>query len=80
MLRFVVAEFIFLGIGNIDVCSMSNTSGRMDYFGDKLVIDKADEITLCSVNINRLRMEGWKAKNNQVRDFVLSSKADIVAF
>jgi hypothetical protein len=58
MLRFVVAGFIFLDICNIDkCCSMSNTSGGIDYFGDKFVIDKVDEITLYSININRLRAE-----------------------
>ena len=81
ILRLIVAEFIYSGIRDIDMCcSMSNIRAELDYFGDKFIADKDDEITIYLVNINSLRKERWKAKNDQVRDFILSTKADIVVF
>ena len=65
MLRLIVTGFIYSGIRDIDVYyKISNTNGERDYFRDKFIEDKVDEITFCSVNINGLWMKEWKAKNN----------------
>ena len=81
MRRFLIVWFTHSGIRDIDVsCSVNNTTLGKDYFGDEFDREKDEETSIFSVNINGLRTEGWKVKNDQVRDFVLSTKADIVAF
>ena len=48
------------------------------FYRDQFKANKDKEITILSANINRLRTEEWRAKNNQVRDLLLSIKANII--
>ena len=41
--------------------------------------NKEEEITVISLNINKLRIEEWAAKNDMMKDFILKTEADIVA-
>ena len=80
ILRFLLIGFIYLGIRNIDIYYRMNNTKNFERYGDIFSLHKEDEITMILANINELRMECWNAKNNQVRDLILSAKVDIVAF
>ena len=51
---------------------------KCDYYRDLFLEDKNNEITCISLNIKRLKIENWKAKNAILRDFILQSKADLI--
>ena len=58
-LKSIVAEFIYSNIRDIDVCCIrSNTNIDLNYFRNKFDVEKEDEITIYSMNINGLRTEG----------------------
>ena len=79
ILRAILVGFIYLGIWDtIDYYKMDNTSIVDNFYGDYFNPRKEDKIAVISLNINSLRTEGWKAKNNLVRDFILESDANIV--
>ena len=58
---------------------MDYTSFLNESFGDYFSPNKEEEITVISANINSLRMEEWKAKNDVLREFFVQSEADIIA-
>ena len=50
------------------------------YYGDRLAKEEEDNLIYLLININRLQSEGWKLKNDLIRDFVLKSRAYIASF
>jgi hypothetical protein len=79
MLRAILVAFTYLGIRDINKCyKIDNASTMDDFYRDHFSPKKEDEITVISLNINSLRTEGWKVKNDLVRDFTLGLDANIV--
>ena len=52
----------------------------LDFYRDQFRVDKEEKIILISININSLHAKGWQVKKNQIRDFALLFKVDIIAF
>jgi len=48
-------------------------------FGDHFSPNKEEEIMVVSTNINGLKTEGWKAKNDILRSFLVRTEASIMA-
>ena len=59
---------------------MGDARQSLKFFENQFGVNKDKEITLIFININSLCTEGWWVKNNQIRDFILLSKVDILAF
>ena len=58
MLKFLLAGFIYLGIRNIDMYYIiNNTLHSLEFCRDYFKSDKDKEITVISLNINRLKTD-----------------------
>ena len=80
MLRCILIGLIYSDIRDVnECCSIDNTITMNNYHRDYFSPKKEEEIMVISLNVNRLKTEGWKAKNDIVRDFILELDADIVA-
>ena len=80
ILKLIIVELILVGVSSIDICyRMNNTRAIEEVYGDQFYSDKEKEITVLSLNVNRMRTEGWAAKNVLLRDFILDLKAEVIA-
>jgi len=79
MLRIIGVGFMYLSVKGINACCrIINTVDLNEFCRDHFHLMKDKEITIVSMNINSLQIEGWKEKNNAFRDFCIRSKVDII--
>ena len=58
---------------------MNNTQKNIEGFGDRQSRKKEGELVCSSLNVNRLRYEDWKIKNNSLCNLLLNYKADLIS-
>ena len=78
ILKLLIVGSIYLVVGDLDMCyNMSSKMLSIEY-GDYFNLNKDNELTTISLNINSLRTESWQAKNDMVWDFILVSNIDVI--
>jgi len=78
MLKSLIIESIYLAIRDLNVYYNMNSKMLSIEYGDHFNLNKDNELTTISLNINSLRTKSWQAKNDMVRDFILESNADVI--
>ena len=66
---------VYCPIGDTMVGNRNSGSYR-----DLLSKTEDNKLVYLSINMNGLHYEGWKVKNDMIRDFILKSKAEIIGF
>ena len=59
MLKLFIAKFTYLGIRDMNkYCMIEDTIDNTNFYSDLFILEKDKEITIMSLNINRLKIEG----------------------